>query len=99
MVENTDTDTNTSTPQVRRVARRTLPPQEDQTLMKISDKQVTPRGLPYDCYYILEPSSYNRGNLYEAHPVLSNSFFCRISRCYPVRVINRSWNIAFSLSS
>ena len=41
MVENTDTDTNTSTPQVRRVARRTLPPQEDQTLMKISDKQVS----------------------------------------------------------
>lgn len=43
MVENTNTDTNTNTntPQVRRVAKRTLPPQEDQTLMKISDKLVS----------------------------------------------------------
>ena len=39
MTENTNTST--STPQVRRVVKRPLPPQEDQTLMKISDKQVS----------------------------------------------------------
>ena len=39
MSENTNASTNT--PQVRRVARRPLPSQEDQTLMKISDKQVS----------------------------------------------------------